>query len=577
MPSRIQKHRRFELLCSFHFLSSLYIRQAYTQTPRKYDSLSTTPCRTLELSDPFASFLEVQRSPQISSTIMAPCVASMVQRIELEYAPVGAQVKNVPLRWQPGTTHALPSRPKPLVPNNSYSIPNFSRPRLSKQNPDVFSRDSMSPMAPDVVQTASSSAAPKERKNSQILKVKSKQSSIRIKVELESSDESESDQSPGQPVNWPLVDVGLWFPGCRTPLPTACTPVRRHTPVKIKTEHTSHMPAMTEISRGSMYSVTTKAGFPIRVPSLLAEQYYRSVLTKIEEDEELATTEAESARLNQDFDSLTKSLVKSENSPSASSPTFHNNLDTVKLNLEPSQTIHRPKPTNLLPPTNPRYNSSPDRAISLLPTCTSPSPESMFSFLKPTTPSPFSTAYGVPNTQPYAPNITCVPGSLLENKKRPTKWAHGGYPDKPARHLPQPDRMLPIAREYGCRSANSLLQAHGRKTGKLCAWIKQPFLKNPRRSKWCAVDALRKHRKAVQSADSHSDTSQQMVTTSKQVGDVWRRDSAVSTTAPWIKGTRKAKWWQFGRGKLTRVTAPVFYRANQGREVPTAMANDYQA
>ncbi|KAF1943703.1 hypothetical protein EJ02DRAFT_484965 [Clathrospora elynae] len=49
-------------------------------------------------------------------------------------------------------------------------------------------------------------------------------------------------------------------------------------------------------------------------------------------------------------------------------------------------------------------------------------PETELSFLKPTTPTPFSTPHGPVNYSPYAKNIHCVPGSKLERLRRRTKW-----------------------------------------------------------------------------------------------------------------------------------------------------------
>lgn len=51
-----------------------------------------------------------------------------------------------------------------------------------------------------------------------------------------------------------------------------------------------------------------------------------------------------------------------------------------------------------------------------------PRPDTELSYLKPVSPSPFSTPYGIPNTQPYAPHLHCIPGSKLETMLRRTRW-----------------------------------------------------------------------------------------------------------------------------------------------------------
>ncbi|KAI0576166.1 hypothetical protein PtrCC142_006016, partial [Pyrenophora tritici-repentis] len=160
---------------------------------------------------------------------MAPSVALMVKRIELNHAPIDMHAKKAPLCQQPAATQALPFCPVPLWSNGSPSIPNFSRPRLLEQDPNLWSGTSSSPKAPpEVNQEASSSVAPKEDGNSQMLEVKRRHLLIMSRIEVESSDELDTSQPSDHPTNWPLVvDGGFWFGGQQKLSTTASTPTHQ--------------------------------------------------------------------------------------------------------------------------------------------------------------------------------------------------------------------------------------------------------------------------------------------------------------------------------------------------------------
>ncbi|KAI0590551.1 hypothetical protein Ptr902_06296 [Pyrenophora tritici-repentis] len=398
---------------------------------------------------------------------MAPSVALMVKRIELNHAPIDMHAKKAPLCQQPAATQALPFCPVPLWSNGSPSIPNFSRPRLLEQDPNLWSGTSSSPKAPpEVNQEASSSVAPKEDGNSQMLEVKRRHLLIMSRIEVESSDELDTSQPSDHPTNWPLVvDGGFWFggqqklsttastpthqeslpasdtPKRQVPSPTVCTPVRRSPSIQIKMEPTSPAPEMMEKPRGPVSAVTTKPGFPIIVSSLLRE-----------------------------FENLIKSTIKIEKTSPTPSLSPHGNVDTIKShNPLQTQTIYEPIASGF------KNSTSPSPPPSLKPPSSLASP-SLLSFLEPPTPTPFSTTYGIPNNAPYAPNLHFVSGSTIE-QNRPTEWGRNlrkRTDEPPHRRLFQPNHIHgPIAREYGYHSAGSLLQGQGRKTGRLCKIFKK--------------------------------------------------------------------------------------------------------
>ncbi|CAE7014840.1 hypothetical protein HRS9139_02432 [Pyrenophora teres f. teres] len=549
----------------------------------------------------------------LPSRTMAPSVALMVQRIELSHVPIDVHVEKAPLHQQHATTQVLPFCPTPLWSNGSPSIPNFSRPRPVKQSPDVLRRTkSSSTASPEVAQKASPSVAPKEDGNSQMLEVKRKHPFTRSKVESESSDESDANQSSDHPVNWPLVDAGLWFSGqqkmsttlstptrqkslstvCtpvnQTPSPAVCTPVRRSSSIKIKMESTSPTPAMIEKPRGSVSAVTTKPGFPILVSSRLAEQYYRSIVdnddlyaqidissgwsrrnsskpiladTKEEEEEEkLTTTEAGMSRLVQEFENLIKSTVKIEKTSPTPSPPPHGNLDTIEpYNTLHTQTLHQP---TALSPSLLKQSAPP----SLKPP-SSPVPPSLLSFLKPPTPTPFSTSHGIPNNAPYAPNLHLIPGSILEQQKRPTEWGrqHRKRTDKPKyRRVPQTNNIHgPIVREYRYRSAESLLQGQARKIGRLCAVFKR------------TVMPMRKRRKGIEAPPLLGSFLDSRFSGSRVGDGVWWKESVVWAPDAFVGERRTSRWWQVGSGRSNgRIWEHEGYQATLDEdEVSSMMVN----
>ncbi|PZD43346.1 hypothetical protein A1F97_02944 [Pyrenophora tritici-repentis] len=360
---------------------------------------------------------------------MAPSVALMVKRIELNHAPIDMHAKKAPLCQQPAATQALPFCPVPLWSNGSPSIPNFSRPRLLEQDPNLWSGTSSSPKAPpEVNQEASSSVAPKEDGNSQMLEVKRRHLLIMSRIEVESSDELDTSQPSDHPTNWPLVvDGGFWFGGQQKLSTTASTPT-----------HQESLPA-SDTPKRQVPSPTVCT--PTEIPGLLRE-----------------------------FENLIKSTIKIEKTSPTPSLSPHGNVDTIKShNPLQTQTIYEPIASGF------KNSTSPSPPPSLKPPSSLASP-SLLSFLEPPTPTPFSTTYGIPNNAPYAPNLHFVSGSTIE-QNRPTEWGRNlrkRTDEPPHRRLFQPNHIHgPIAREYGYHSAGSLLQGQGRKTGRLCKIFKK--------------------------------------------------------------------------------------------------------
>ncbi|KAI4650952.1 hypothetical protein J4E93_003309 [Alternaria ventricosa] len=232
---------------------------------------------------------------------------------------------------------------------------------------------------------------------------------------------------------------------------------------------------------------------PLRVPTPIAEQFYRSTVVKKESDVSLVHRDVLSLRSQtsgpsvsssykrfavetfRDFDaSHPASKVKIEEEPEKG---YYIPTGTSKIKHEEassSTNVHHRYPSSYRKAPvkhEPASRSSPDlrRTRSHCTVATAPElrSESKFSYLQPITPTPFSTPYGLVNPYPPDPSTYLISGSLLEGVQRRTKW---GQRDRRTKRQP---RGVPAAEGAASDKKNATKAgAEGTGSGGKCAWYK---------------------------------------------------------------------------------------------------------
>ena len=386
-----------------------------------------------------------------------------------------------------------------MVPKATESGRNSSARDLRTQ-----SRNVVPPRTPEIIQIPGRFSA--LGTDSTIAVVGRKQEPrARVKVEPESPDNTVYPTTPASRRRDYREETKVVKPG---------GPSSRHHTVHIKVEDKAdletppHYPSFT----------TAWSKSPLRVPTPLAEQFYRSTVVKKESDVSLVHRDVLSLRSQtsgpsvsssykrfavetfRDFDaSHPASKVKIEEEPEKGYyiPT---GASKVKHEAASSSTNihHRPSPTDYPNPYHrapvkhdPASNSSPDLRRTRSHCTVAPTPElrseTKFSYLQPITPTPFSTPYGLVNPYPPDPSSYLVSGSLIEGVQRRTKW---GQRDRRTKRQPralQP-RGAPAAEGVsGGRQNATKAGAEGTGSGGKCAWYRLSLCKC---SKWiCCIKA----------------------------------------------------------------------------------------
>ncbi|KAI4678490.1 uncharacterized protein J4E84_008746 [Alternaria hordeiaustralica] len=322
----------------------------------------------------------------------------------------------------------------------------------------------------------------------------------RVKVEPESPDNTVYPTTPASRRRDYREETKVVKPG---------GPSSRHHTVHIKVEDKAdletppHYPSFT----------TAWSKSPLRVPTPLAEQFYRSTVVKKESDVSLVHRDVLSLRSQTSGPSVSSSYkrfaVETFRDFDASHP-----ASKVKIEEEPekgyyiptgaskvkheaassSSNVHhrRHTPTNYAGSyykapvkEDPASHSSPDLRRTRSHCAVAPTPElrseTKFSYLQPITPTPFSTPYGLVNPYPPDPSSYLVPGSLIEGVQRRTKW---GQRDRRTKRQPpalQP-RGAPVTEGVASDKQNATKAgAEGTGSGGKCAWYKLSLCKC---SKW---------------------------------------------------------------------------------------------
>lgn len=319
---------------------------------------------------------------------------------------------------------------------------------------------------------------------------------VRVKVEPESPDNTVYPTS--------LVSRHRDHRGEAKVVKTKRSSTRHHT-VRVKVEDKSdpgippRYPSFT----------TTWSTSPLRVPTPIADQFYRSTIVKKESEDVLLHRDVLSLRSQTSGPSISssykRSAVKAFRDFDASHP-----ASKIKIEEEPEKGYYIPtraskikheaasSSTNLRhchhTPTDysssyhkapvkecPASRSSPDLKRTRSHCTVAPTPElrseTKFSYLQPITPTPFSTPYGFVNPYPPDSSLYYISGSSLEGVRRRTKW---GQRDKRTKRVPpvlQP-RSAPVAGDVADgRQDATQAGAEGTGSGGKCAWYRLSLCK----------------------------------------------------------------------------------------------------
>jgi hypothetical protein len=276
-------------------------------------------------------------------------------------------------------------------------------------------------------------------------------------------------------------------------------PFSRHHTVRIKVEDKDSP----ETPQRYPSFTATWSKSPVRVPTPVAEQFYRSAIVKKEGEEASVSRHGLSlhshtsgpsasssynrlaAKAFHDFDaSHPASKIKTEAEPStacyipkgasrikheAQSPcpeTHHQNSPYAH-----PITLHHEVPIKNYPSTD----SSPALSRTRSHCTVAPTPElrseTDFSYLQPITPTPFSTPYGVANPYAHSPPSYYIPGSLLEGWKRRARWGHRNRRAKRALPVLQSRCVPPVGNADEDKGVEAEEGGHGGK----CVWYKVPL------------------------------------------------------------------------------------------------------
>jgi hypothetical protein len=211
----------------------------------------------------------------------------------------------------------------------------------------------------------------------------------------------------------------------------------------------------------------------------------------------------------------------------------------------PSDAYHH-RQTNSISPLD--LNALEQRCAKTSPT---PRPGTELSYLKPLTPTPFSTPYGLVNPSPYAANLHCVSGSLLEGLRRRTRWGNKTRPAKQAALGTQARNGLPVERLYGIENEMSGELEGDAEQKKTCAWYKLLFCKC---CKW-SMTAIPQSSKSITAPPVSTSPPLSKLKSGvvlRGQGTIQRqiRVASSSLSVPASKGVRKKRWWQFRERKL---------------------------
>lgn len=314
----------------------------------------------------------------------------------------------------------------------------------------------------------------------------------------------------------------------------------------------------------------------LRVPSPLAEEFYRSTIVKVEGEEALVHKKGLPLLCHdceRSADLIDKEKPPSETPRDLASP---QPVSAIKTEAEPSPGYyiptgaHKAKSTapsvfsiinhQIPPTTDPSRLYHEARSPGRCTGTSSPTPcrpNTELSYLLPVTPTPFSTPNAPVNPYNRPAHLHCVPGSLLEGMRRRTKWGNRDIRDntddkeRRARQAKQEKRAKQYKKAKQAEPATQLRSAppaenvaenqhenpnEGAKNpehGKTCTWYKMPFCR-------CCVCIMVVGSKLLRNV---------FVPSVVAVPRPHRNTSMIPTPKGWA---RRKKWWHLQRCKQPR-------------------------
>jgi hypothetical protein len=501
----------------------------------------------------------------------------MVQHIERSYGSVGTQGRTESQRRS-----SEPVRPPKQTKStwfNTHPLGPEHRQQALEQDTNTSDGEDVPSVPPRAVQEAQMYATMASSCTGEV-EAKGEQFCEAMRVEHQSFDNASSTRERYHSVGIPPSNLQICSTSAETGPSGIYHPPHRR-PVRIKAENASPQAPNLKIPQRHPSRANRKPRPPIRVPSPVAEQFYRSATRKPQEREKLPDGKKALALSQQPTQPISDHeipqldvKVKLQTSSheyyiptGASDGNFSTQVvssgnahvrDSASL---PSDGVEHRLTESI---STLDLNAPGQRHRIASPT---PRPGTGFSYLKPLTPTPFSTPYGFVNPSPYAANLHLVSGSLLEGMRRRTKWGDRAKLPKQTTLTTQARDEPPAERQCEVESNTENEDEEREHETKTCGWYKLPFCK------CCTIAAIPQSSNAspplphVESAVVLRDEK----TSRRQMRDA----SLPCTVIPASKGMRRRKWWQLRQRQVltndeskTRLRKRSAHGGSEGERVP---------
>jgi hypothetical protein len=466
----------------------------------------------------------------------------MVERIERKYAPVATQVgKESRRRYSEFVQH--PSKETKSTWFKTYPLSPQHMQQALEQHATTSARDDAPKVDPQAVQDAPiatmgiSCAEEAETEGERLYDA--------MGVEHESPDGTSSIRERYQRIESVSSSLASQSIGAETTPPRAYVPPHRRL-ARVKTENVSPEEPNLDMAHDHPSDTSGKLRSPIRVPSPVAEQFYRSVAVKTEEGGKLPK-EKEVPPQDQD---PSKPLRDQSTHPRDAEVKLQKSSHEYYIPTGASDSSFLAQSGLSCTARAPDSTSPPNDGIrQILTESISPldvnfasstlRPGTELSYLKPLTPTPFSTPYGFINPSPYAANLHFVSGSLLEGMRRRTRWGDRARLLKQTKLVTQAQCEVPIERLCGVEFKEESVQEEKEHQTKTCAWYKLPFCTC---CKW-SMTVIPQNPNTFGSGSYVEPVGvlREGHTARRRSGDVLMSSAVI----PGSKGLRKRKWWQF--------------------------------
>jgi hypothetical protein len=512
-----------------------------------------------------------------------PKVGLMVQRIERKYGPVSTQTSKESQRRSSEPVWS-PSKQKNSIWFNTHPLGHEHLQQALEQDTSTSDGDHVTSVTPQVVQeeytfaTMCSSCAEEAG-------AKGKQPCEAMRVEHEGPDSPASNQERYLSVGLSPLSLAIRNLSVGTGTSGIYVPPHRRT-VRIKTENAPPQAPSLEVPQRHPSHVNRRHRSQIRIPSPIVEQFYRSAVVKPEEEDklpdgkEVLPLSLESTKPMNDQEVFQRDVKVKLQGPSHAHYIPNGASDGRFLaQAILSRNAHVPDNASLLTygsdglrlgvtdSTSPLDLNTPEQSDSTA--SSAPRPGTEFSYLKPLTPTPFSTPYGLTNALPYATNVHFVSGSLLEGMRRRTKWGDRTRLPEQTTLMTQGRYESSTERLCDIESKKEDGKEEGKYQTKTCAWYILPFCRCCRWTKTAIAQSSNTSR-----PPSHIEHA--VVLRDEKTKRIKTRDASLpSTVITASKGVKRRKWWQLRQRKLptdneskTKIAERSIHGGLEGKRTP---------